>query len=88
MVGLMEVLSYDVIKYISSFQESWEKGPLQKIVKDNQLTAYKHEGFWQPMDTLREKYLLTDLWERGKAPWKPKKNIIKNIIEFKKSVNS
>ena len=82
------VLSYNVIKYISSFQESWEKGPLQKIVKDNQLSAYKHEGFWQPMDTLREKYLLTDLWERGKAPWKPKKNIIKNIIQFKKSVNS
>ena len=81
------VLSYDVIKYISSCQDSWEKGPLPKIVKDNQLVAYKHNGFWQPMDTLREKVILTELWEKGNAPWKPKKNSLKNILAFKKSVN-
>ena len=64
------VLSYDVIKYISSCLESWEKGPLPKIVKDNQLAAYKHDGFWQPMDTLRDKMYLEELWQTKKAPWK------------------
>ena len=73
-----------MIKYIFCFQESWEKGPLQKIVKDNQLTAYKHEDFWQPMDTLREKHfcqiygIVIKRYEN--------QNITKNIIEFKKSV--
>ena len=81
------VLSFDVIKYISGCLESWEKGPLQKIVKDNQLVAYKHSGFWQPMDTLREKFILEDLWKKGNAPWTPKAYKNKNILAFKKSVN-
>jgi glucose-1-phosphate cytidylyltransferase len=48
----------------------WEKEPLQKLANNNQLAAYKHNGFWQPMDTLREKNILEELWVSGKAPWK------------------
>jgi glucose-1-phosphate cytidylyltransferase len=48
----------------------WEGKPLTTIAHDGQLVAYKHEGFWQPMDTLREKNMLNELWENNKAPWK------------------
>ena len=48
----------------------WEREPLQKLVADNQLSAFSHAGFWQPMDTLREFNLLNDLWATGAAPWK------------------
>lgn len=44
--------------------------PLQQIAEAGELQAFKHEGFWQPMDTLREKNMLEDLWDAGKAPWK------------------
>ena len=47
-----------------------EKEPLQKLTDERQLSAYKHEGFWQPMDTFRESKMLNDLWDSGKAPWK------------------
>lgn len=47
----------------------WEKEPLEQIARGNQLNAYKHSGFWKPMDTLREKNELTDMWQTGKAPW-------------------
>lgn len=47
----------------------WEREPLEQIARDNQLNAYKHSGFWKPMDTLREKNELTDMWQTGKAPW-------------------
>lgn len=47
----------------------WERQPLEGLAKDHQLNAFKHEGFWQPMDTLRDKIELTDLWTSGKAPW-------------------
>jgi glucose-1-phosphate cytidylyltransferase len=43
---------------------------MERLASENQLTAYKHFGFWQPMDTLREKRLLQDLWDSGSAPWK------------------
>ena len=48
----------------------WETTPLQRLVEMDQLQAWKHDGFWQPMDTLREKNQLEALWESGKAPWK------------------
>jgi glucose-1-phosphate cytidylyltransferase len=47
-----------------------EKAPLEKAAKENQLIAYKHAGFWQPMDTMRDKTYLEELWNSGKAPWK------------------
>jgi glucose-1-phosphate cytidylyltransferase len=48
----------------------WEREPMERLAESDQLSAYKHAGFWQPMDTLREKRLLEDLWNSGRAPWK------------------
>lgn len=64
------VLSPSVIDRISGDDCSWEAEPLTSLATDGELGAYKHDGFWQPMDTLREKNLLENLWESGKAPWK------------------
>ena len=64
------VLSPDVIDNIKDDQTSWEKEPLFSLALKKQLYAYKHKDFWQPMDTLREKTMLNDLWNKGKAPWK------------------
>lgn len=64
------VLSPDVINYISDDDTIWERGPLERLAMDNQLVAYKHHGFWQPMDTLRDKQYLEELWQSGNAPWK------------------
>lgn len=64
------ILSPDVIDRIDSDSTSWEGEPLIGLAKDHQLVAYQHQGFWQPMDTLREKNLLNDLWDNHKAPWK------------------
>jgi glucose-1-phosphate cytidylyltransferase len=64
------VLSPKCINYIDNDQSSWEDKPLITIAKEGELAAYQHFGFWQPMDTLREKNLLEDLWLTGKAPWK------------------
>tara|TARA_B100000886_G_C20425996_1_gene494015 strand:- start:3315 stop:4088 length:774 start_codon:yes stop_codon:yes gene_type:complete len=64
------VLSPDVIENIKDDKTSWEKEPLFSLALKKQLYAYKHKDFWQPMDTLREKTLLNDLWNKGKAPWK------------------
>tara|TARA_B110001450_G_scaffold21907_1_gene19651 strand:+ start:13878 stop:14651 length:774 start_codon:yes stop_codon:yes gene_type:complete len=64
------VLHPDVIDRISDDSTSWEGCPLADLARDGQLSAYKHEGFWQPMDTLREKTYLEELWDAGKAPWK------------------
>tara|TARA_A100001035_G_C27685537_1_gene455184 strand:- start:146 stop:964 length:819 start_codon:yes stop_codon:yes gene_type:complete len=80
------VISPKVMSYISSCYETWEMGPLKRLVKDNKLAAFKHEGFWQPMDTLREKQILCELWEKGKAPWKINNNKIKNIYHLRKNV--
>ncbi len=61
----------EVFKYIPNDDNTiWEREPLENLAKDNQLNAYKHQGFWQPMDTLRDKIELTDMWMSGKAPWK------------------
>ena len=64
------VLSKDVIDLIKNDKTLWEKEPLEELSKDKQLKAFKHDGFWQPMDTLRDKKYLEELWLSGKAPWK------------------
>ncbi len=64
------VLSPKCIDYIENDQSSWEGQPLVTIAKQGELAAYQHAGFWQPMDTLREKNLLEELWASGSAPWK------------------
>ena len=64
------VLEPAVLDYIAGDETLWEHEPLKRLASDGQLAAYRHEGFWQPMDTLRDKRTLEDLWERGTAPWK------------------
>jgi glucose-1-phosphate cytidylyltransferase len=64
------VLSPRCIERIDGDQSSWEGEPLAGLANDGELVAFTHSGFWQPMDTLREKNLLEDLWLSGKAPWK------------------
>jgi glucose-1-phosphate cytidylyltransferase len=64
------VLSPRCIDRIASDRISWEQEPLAGLAADGQLMAFEHTGFWQPMDTLREKNLLEELWQSGKAPWK------------------
>jgi len=64
------VLSPKCIDYIEGDQSSWEGEPLERLAKEAELGAYMHNGFWQPMDTLREKNLLEALWVSGQAPWK------------------
>ena len=64
------VLSPKVIERIEGDQTSWEGPPLSKLASDGELAAFQHDGFWQPMDTLREKILLNNLWNEDKAPWK------------------
>jgi glucose-1-phosphate cytidylyltransferase len=64
------VLDPKVLDYIESDFTLWEKDPLEQLARERQLCAYKHEGFWLAMDTLRDKLKLEDLWEHGKAPWK------------------
>jgi len=64
------VLSPKCLDFIDGDETSWEGDPLTKIAAAGQLMAFEQQGFWQPMDTLREKTLLENLWESGKAPWK------------------
>ena len=64
------VLEPGVIDYIIDDSTVWEREPMEKIARDGMLSAYRHYGFWQPMDTLRDKNVLEDLWQSGKAPWK------------------
>jgi glucose-1-phosphate cytidylyltransferase len=64
------VLEPDVIDYIADDSTVWEQEPLQKLAQDEQLSAFKHSGFWQPMDTLKDKNYLEGLWKSGSAPWK------------------
>lgn len=64
------VLSPRVIDYIEGDQTTWEGDPLERLAREGQLAAYPHEGFWHPMDTLRDKNQLESLWSDGNAPWK------------------
>ena len=64
------VCEKEIFDYIDGDSTIWEREPLEHIANDGKLFAYKHDGFWQPMDTLRDKNELEKLWETGKAPWK------------------
>ena len=64
------VLSPKVLSRIQNDSTIWEQEPLMGLAEDGELMAYEHQGFWQPMDTLRDKHLLEELWASGKAPWK------------------
>ncbi len=64
------VLSPKVGSYIENDATVWEKEPMMNLAKDGQLSVFLHDGFWHPMDTLRDKRYLEDLWSSGKAPWK------------------
>lgn len=64
------VLSPKCLDFIEGDHSSWEVEPLVRLASEGQLMAFKHDGFWQPMDTLRDRNSLEELWESGKAPWK------------------
>jgi glucose-1-phosphate cytidylyltransferase len=64
------VLSPGVADYIEGDQTSWEREPMDRLARDGQLMAHRHQGFWHPMDTLRDKMYLESLWDSGRAPWK------------------
>ncbi len=64
------VLSPEVMNYIDGDATTWEKEPLQTLANAGELSAYKHDGFWHPMDTLRDNNHLNELWDSGNAPWK------------------
>ncbi len=68
--GAFFVLEPGVYDYITGDDTQWEKEPLERLAKDGQLMAYKYDGFWQCMDTLRDKQRLERLWQSGNAPWK------------------
>lgn len=64
------VLSTSALNYINGPAVMWEQGPMERLAKEGNLQAYFHKGFWQPMDTLRDKQYLEELWDSGKAPWR------------------
>ena len=64
------VLEPAVLDYIEGDESIWEREPLERLAADGQLMAFRHDGFWQPMDTLRDVRLLESLWESGDVPWK------------------
>ena len=64
------ILSPKVIERIDGDSSTWEQEPLKGLAEDGELMSFKHEGFWQPMDTLREKEYLEELWQSGRAPWR------------------
>lgn len=70
MNGGFFVLSPNVIDYIDGDSTFWEKAPLERLAQEGQLNAFFHHGFWHPMDTLRDKQYLENLWLAGQAPWK------------------
>ncbi|MBR5067370.1 MAG: glucose-1-phosphate cytidylyltransferase, partial [Lachnospiraceae bacterium] len=68
------VLEPEVFNYIDGDDTIFEKGPLEKLASEGQLMSYTHKGFWQCMDNAREKEILENLWDAGKAPWKKWEN--------------
>jgi len=64
------ILEPEVFDYIEGNETVFEREPLEKLAKSGNLSAFRHDDFWMPMDTLRDKNVLEDLWETGKAPWK------------------
>jgi glucose-1-phosphate cytidylyltransferase len=70
--GAFFVLEPEIFQYIDGDATQWEKEPMEGLAADNELMAYRHDGFWQCMDTMREKQILETLWESGAAPWSSK----------------
>ena len=68
--GAFFVLEPEVLDYIDGDHVMWEHAPMSRLAQDGELMAYRHDGFWQCMDTLREKHVLEKLWQSGEAPWK------------------
>ncbi len=68
--GAFFVLEPEVFDYIEGDETMWEREPLERLAQEGELMAYKHDSFWQCMDTLREKHLLEKLWQSGNPPWK------------------
>ena len=64
------VLEPEIFDYIDGDNTVWEKEPLEKLANEKKLTAFKHTGFWHPLDTMRDKKILDNLWDSGNAPWK------------------
>ncbi|QNH61121.1 glucose-1-phosphate cytidylyltransferase [Hymenobacter sediminicola] len=64
------VLEPRVLNYIDSDDTMWEKAPMERLANEGQLAAFRHTGFWQPMDTLRDRNMLEELWQKGQAKWK------------------
>jgi len=64
------VLNPSVIEKILEDDTIWEREPVESLAQEGNLVAFQHRGFWQPMDTLRDRQLLEELWASGKAPWK------------------
>jgi glucose-1-phosphate cytidylyltransferase len=64
------VLEPEIFNYIDNDTTVFEKTPLERLAQEGKLSAFRHKGFWQPMDTIRDKNVLEDLWAGGKAPWK------------------
>ena len=64
------VLETAALNYIAGDDTVWERDPMERLAKEGKIAAYRHQGFWQPMDTLRDKHFLENLWAIGKAPWK------------------
>ena len=62
--------SKEIVRYLEDDQTVLEGSPLERLVSDGQLSAFVHEGFWQPMDTMRDKLVLESIWQKGKVPWK------------------
>ncbi len=64
------VLNKKALNYINNEKTIWEKDPLEQLAKEHELSYFLHDGFWQPMDTLKDKNLLEELWNKNEAPWK------------------
>ena len=63
-------LNPEVLDFINGDDTVWEREPMERLSRDGQLSAFRHAGFWQPMDTLRDRMYLEELWESGNPPWK------------------
>ncbi len=72
--GAFFVLEPEIFDYIDGDDTQWELEPMERLAQEGQLQAWKHEGFWQCMDTLKEKHFLESLWDSGNAPWKTREN--------------
>ena len=74
------VLDRKVIDYIEGDETIWERGPVERLARDGQLSAFRHYGFWSCMDTLKEKNMLEELWATGHAPWKIQPNVSRSLL--------